>query len=273
MLKSSLLFDKKEDGSIMDKVTKLPLSLVVITLNEERNIERCLRSVPFAADVVVVDSGSQDRTREIASSLGARVLRREWQGFGPQKKYATEQASQDWILSLDADEALSPELVREIQTRFASLNPEVGYEIPRKSWHLGRWIRHGGWYPDYQLRLYNRKFSQWPDAQIHERVQAPRVERFATPLLHYVFQDLADQVATNNRYSGLLAQKDYAAGKKFSLLKLLIKPATKFFETYFLKLGFLDGRAGFLISISAAYSIFLRWAKIGELQSREGEKK
>jgi len=252
---------------------KLPLSLIVITLNEERNIERCLRSVPFAMDVVVVDSGSQDRTCEIAASLGARVLQKSWQGFGPQKKYATEQASQDWILSLDADEALSPELAQEIQSRFSSLKPEVGYEVPRKSWHLGKWIRHGGWYPDFQLRLYNRRFSQWPDSQIHERVQAPSVERFEQPLLHYVFRDLADQVATNNRYSSLLAEKDFAMGKRFSLAKLIFKPVTKFFETYFLKLGLLDGQAGFLISVSAAYSIFLRWAKIAELQRQSEEKK
>jgi glycosyltransferase involved in cell wall biosynthesis len=266
MLKSSLLFDKGEDGSIMDKVMKLPISLIVITLNEERNIERCIRSVPFASDVVVVDSGSQDRTREIATSLGARFLEKAWMGYGPQKKFATEQAGQDWILSLDADEVLSPELAQEIQQRFASLDPRTGYEMPRKSWHLGRWIRHGGWYPDYQLRLYNRKYSQWPQAQIHERVQAEKVARLRSPLLHYVFVDLADQVNTNNRYSGLLAEKDWQSGRRFSLLKLLMKPGTKFFETYFLKFGFLDGLAGFLISISAAYSIFLRWAKLHELE-------
>lgn len=250
----------------MVKVMKLPISLIVITLNEERNIERCIRSVPFASDIVVVDSGSQDRTCEIASSLGARVLNKAWMGFGPQKKFATEQAQQDWILSLDADEVLSPELAQEIQDRFSSLDPKVGYEMPRKSWHLGRWIRHGGWYPDYQLRFYNRRFSQWPDAQIHERVKAETVERMNHPLLHYVFVDLADQVQTNNRYSSLLAEKDWKAGKRFSFFKLLIKPWTKFLETYFLKFGFLDGLAGFLISVSAAYSIFLRWAKLNELE-------
>lgn len=260
----------------MIKVMKLPISLIVITLNEERNIERCIRSVPFASDVVVVDSGSQDRTCEIASSLGARVLEKAWMGFGPQKKFATEQARHDWILSLDADEVLSPELAKEIQDRFSTFDPKTGFEMPRKSWHLGRWIQHGGWYPDYQLRFYNRRFSQWPDAMIHERVQAEKVERLQNPLLHYVFVDLADQVNTNNRYSSLLAEKDWQAGKRFSFFKLLIKPWTKFMETYFLKLGFLDGLAGFLISVSAAYSIFLRWAKLNELQrlkKTSGDKK
>ncbi|MGZ5278617.1 MAG: glycosyltransferase family 2 protein [Pseudobdellovibrionaceae bacterium] len=250
---------------------KLPISLIVITLNEERNIERCIRSVPFASDILVVDSKSQDQTRQIASSLGARVIEKSWSGYGPQKKFATEQATQDWILSLDADEVLSPELAKEIQDRFSSLNPQTGYEMPRKSWHLGRWIRHGGWYPDYQLRLYHRQHSQWPEAQIHERVQARQIERFQAPLLHYVFLNLADQVETNNRYSSLLAEKDFNSGKKFSLFKLIVKPWTKFMETYFLKLGFLDGQAGFIISISAAYSIFLRWAKMAELQRKKEE--
>jgi glycosyltransferase involved in cell wall biosynthesis len=252
---------------------KLPLSLIVITLNEERNIERCLQSVPFVADVLVVDSGSQDKTCELALKYGARVLQRKWSGYGPQKKFATEQAKYDWILSLDADEALSPELASEIQARFTKLNPKTGYELPRKSWHLGKWIRHGGWYPDYQLRLYHRQFSQWPETQIHERVQAEKTEKLQAPLFHYVFENLADQVDTNNRYSSLLAEKDWAQGKRFSCLKLLVKPLTKFVETYFLKLGFLDGRAGLLISISAAYSIFLRWAKISELQDRAQKSK
>lgn len=245
---------------------KIPISLVIITLNEERNIERCIRSVPFASEILVVDSGSRDATCEIAKFRGAKILYKGWMGFGPQKKFATEQAAHDWILSLDADEALSPELAEEIQSRFAQLDESTGYEMPRKSFHLGRWIEHGGWYPDYQLRLYNRKHAQWPDSRIHERVQAPRVERLQHPLQHYVFKNLSAQVATNDRYSGLLAQKDVEAGKQFSLLRLLIKPGSKFIECYFLKLGFLDGLPGLIIAVSAAYSIFLRWSKVWELQ-------
>lgn len=251
---------------------KIPISLVIITLNEEHNIQRCIRSVPFASEVLVVDSGSRDGTCELARVLGARVLHKSWTGYGPQKKFASEQAQNDWILSLDADETLSPELAKEIQERFAQLNPETGYEMPRKSFHLGRWIGHGGWYPDYQLRLYNRRFCNWPDTQVHERVQASRVERLKSPIQHFVFPNLAAQVATNDRYSSLLAEKDFQNGKRFSLLKLVFKPWTKFFECYFLKLGFLDGVPGLVIAVSAAYSIFLRWAKIGELEmkSRKG---
>jgi glycosyltransferase involved in cell wall biosynthesis len=248
---------------------KLPISLVIITLNEENNIERCVRSAAFCSEVLVVDSESKDRTCEIAQSLGARVLQKSWLGFGPQKRWASSQVQNDWILSLDADEALSPELAEEIQKRFSEFQAETAYEMPRKSFHLGRWIEHGGWYPDYQSRLYNRKFSNWPESQIHERIEAAKVERLNSPILHYVFQNLSHQVRTNDRYSGLLAEKDVASGKRFSMVKLVFKPFSKFFECYFLKLGFLDGLPGFLIAISAAYSMFLRWAKIWEVQKRK----
>lgn len=245
---------------------KLPVTLMVITLNEESNIERCIQSVPFASEVLVIDSRSQDRTCEIAKKNGARVLQREWKGFGPQKKWGSEQAQFDWILSLDADEALSPDLTREIEQQFDKLKISVGYEMPRKSFHLGRWIGHGGWYPDRQLRLYNRKHSAWPDSQIHERVQAPEIQSFKSDLHHFVFRDLSHQVLTNDRYSSLLSAKDFASGKRYSLLKLIFKPPFKFIETYFSKQGFLDGIPGLIIAVSASYSIFLRQAKLWELE-------
>jgi glycosyltransferase involved in cell wall biosynthesis len=254
---------------------KIPLSLVIITLNEERNIERCIRSVPFASEVLIVDTKSQDRTCEIAKSLGARVLQKDWLGYGPQKKFATDQAQNDWILSLDADEVLSPELAAEILRDFPNLDPETGYEMPRKSFHLGRWIGYGGWHPDYQLRLYNRRHNNWPESRIHERIQAQKTSRCQGPILHYVFSSLSHQVITNDRYSSLLAEKDFESGRRFSFFKLLLKPWSKFIECYFLKLGFLDGLPGFIIAVSAGYSIFLRWAKIWELQkvrpARDGD--
>lgn len=247
----------------------LPLSLVVVTLNEEANIERCLRSVPFASDVVVVDSFSTDRTAEIAQNLGAKVIQEKWRGYGPQKAFAVSQAKNDWILSLDADEALSPELQQEILEKFANLNPEVGYEIPRRSYHLGRWINHGGWYPDAQLRLFNRKHSQWSEAALHEKVQVKSKERLSHDMLHWVFEDLSDQVLTNDKYSSLGAGNLANAGKNFSLLKLIFKPWSKFVECYFLKLGFLDGLPGFIIAVGAGYSIFLRHAKLWEIKMRK----
>ena len=246
---------------------KLPLSLVIITLNEEANIERCLKSVPFASDVVVVDSFSTDRTVEIAEKLGARVFSEKWQGYGPQKAFAVGKARQDWVISLDADEALSPELQQEIIEKFVSLRPDTGYELPRLSWHLGRWIRHGGWYPDYQLRLFNRQHSKWSNAVLHEKVEVKLKQRFEHPILHWVFDTLSDQVITNDKYSTLGAQQQLKTqGKAFSLLKLIFKPWSKFIECYFLKLGFLDGLPGFIIAVGAGYSIFLRHAKVWEMK-------
>ena len=245
---------------------KIPISLVIITLNEEANIERCILSAPFVDDVVVVDSGSIDRTVEIAQKCGARVIQEKWHGYGLQKAYATALANNSWVLSLDADEALSPELAAEIVQKFAHLDPEAGYLVPRKSFHLGRWIGHGGWYPDLQLRLFNKEKSSWNSAALHEKVQVRRELRLESNLLHWVFDDLSDQVLTNDRYSTLGAQQWAADGKKFSLFKLLTKPPTKFIEAYFFKAGFRDGLAGFVIAVSDAYSVFLKFAKLWEIQ-------
>ena len=247
-------------------MTKLPISLVIITLNEEAHIERCIRSVPFVDDVVVVDSFSTDRTVEIAKSCGARVFQEKWRGFGPQKAFAASQAKNPWVISLDADEALSPELGAEIMECFADLNPEAGYLFPRKSYHLGRWIGHGGWYPDYQLRLFNKDKSQWNSAALHEKVEVTTQIKMKCDLLHWVFDNLSDQVVTNDRYSSLGAQQLNAAGKKFSYFKLLTKPVSKFIECYFFKAGFRDGLPGFIIAVGAGYSIFLRHAKLWEIQ-------
>lgn len=245
---------------------KLPISLVVITKNEEANIERCLRSVPFASECLVVDSGSTDQTLVRAQALGARVIVEAWRGYGRQKKFAADQASESWILSLDADEALSPELAQEIQDRFDSLDPKTGYLMSRKSFHLGRWILRGGWFPDWQLRLFNRAESQWKDSEIHEKVEASRTERLTGSILHWVFEDLSDQVRTNDHYSSLQARDLAVSGKRFSVWKLLSKPFSKFLETYLWKRGFLDGLPGLIISVGAAYSVFLKWAKLWEIE-------
>lgn len=243
---------------------KLPISLVIIALDEQDRIERCIRSASFVDDVVVVDSFSKDQTAEVARTAGARVFQEKWRGFGPQKRFAVEQAKHDWILSLDADEEISPDLAAEIVEKFSALDPGTGYRMPRLSFHMGRWIRHGGWYPDYQLRLFNRKHSQWSEHTIHERVVAAKTATLKNQLRHYGFRNLAEQVQTNNRYSSLQSDMDRKNGKKFSLLKLIFKPWSKFMETYFWKLGFLDGMPGFIISVSAAYSAFLRHAKLWE---------
>jgi glycosyltransferase involved in cell wall biosynthesis len=245
----------------------IPLSLVVITRNAEEHLARCLKSVPFAADVVVLDSGSCDSTVQIAEAAGARVFQEEWRGFGPQKQRATELARTDWVLNLDADEALSEASQRELERLLSADEDELksdAFAFPRLSFHMGRWIRHGGWYPDWQVRLYDRRRATWSKAQIHEKVQAGSISRLQGPILHWVFRDLHHQVETNNRYSSLGSSQLLEKGQRFSPFKLILKPCFKFAETYIWKRGFLDGLPGFVIAVGAAYSVFLKWAKLWE---------
>jgi glycosyltransferase involved in cell wall biosynthesis len=244
----------------------LPISLVVLTKNEEANIGLCLASVPFASEKVVLDSGSRDRTLEIARAAGARVFSEQWRGYGRQKARAAELAENDWILSLDADEALSKELAEEIERCFRDGLGFAAYSMPRLSYHLGRWIRHGGWYPDRQIRLYDRRRARWLPSELHEKIETPSLGALRAPIQHWVFKDLTDQIETNNRYSGLGALEMHRRGKRFWLLGLLFRPCSKFFETYVWKRGFLDGLPGFIISVGAAYSMFLRYAKLWELE-------
>ena len=244
----------------------IPLSLVIITRNAEAHLADCLKSVPFASDVVVLDSGSTDRTVEIARALGARVFVEEWRGFGPQKRRATELAAHDWVLNLDADESLGAAAAGEVRALLGGKESDLAeaYAFPRLSYHLGRWIRHGGWYPDRQVRLYDRRRANWTAAPVHEKIEAARIERLREPLLHRAFEGLSHQVLTNDRYSGLGRDALIARGRRFRLLHLLTKPWVKFIETYLWKRGFLDGLPGFIIAVGAAYSVFLKWAKLWE---------
>ncbi|HPI40837.1 MAG TPA: glycosyltransferase family 2 protein [Pseudobdellovibrionaceae bacterium] len=246
---------------------KLPLSLVVITFNEEKNIERCLKSVPFASEWIVLDSFSTDRTKDLSLALGARFFQEPWKGYGAQKQSATLKASYDWVLSLDADEELSPELAQELLKNFDQLQADVGYRMPRRSFYLGRWIDHGGWFPDYQLRLFHRKHASWTLSSIHEQVKSHRTQKLVSPILHYVFRNLEHQVQTNNNYSSLQAQDLFTQRKNFSLFKLITKPGVKFLELYFFKSGFLDGLPGFIIAVGGAYSVFLKHAKLWEIEN------
>ncbi len=255
---------------------KVQISLAIIAFNEEKNIERCLRSVPFASDVVVVDSGSHDRTRELAAKAGARVFEVPWKGFRDQKRHAAELCQNDWVLSLDADEALSSESASEIRTwlETVDLNAWDAASSPRLTWNLGRWIRHGGWYPDRQTRLFHRRRANWQGGeQVHERIEATRVSLLKHPILHWPFESLSEQVETNNRYSGLGALELQKKGTRFSIGRLLSKPISKFLETYVVKSGYRDGLAGFIISVSASYSVFLKFAKLWEIEARSRSQK
>jgi glycosyltransferase involved in cell wall biosynthesis len=244
------------------------LSLAIITLNEENNIERCIRSVPFADEVVVVDSGSQDQTVEIAKSLGAKVIHQDWLGFEKQKQLALDFTNHRWVLALDADECLSEELADELQSLLSEdrLATFSAYRVPRLSFHFGKWIRYGGWYPDYQVRLLDKKNAKWSGGELHEYIEADKIGQLEADLHHYVFRNLSHQVQTNDKYSTLGADQLYKKGERFWVLKMIVRSKIKFFECYILKQGFRDGLPGFIIAVGAAYSMFLRYAKLYERQ-------
>ncbi len=255
-----------------EKVNNTKLSVVIITKNEAKNLSRLLPNLKFATEVIILDSGSTDETESIALKHFCKFYQEAWKGFGPQKKRAAELASHDWILSLDADEFVTPELEKEIREQIeqASEGGPWSYKIPRVSFFLNRWIRHGGWYPDYQVRLFHRGHFQWSEETIHEKVVPQGSDRregvLKSDLQHFVFSSVYDQVETNNRYSGLLAERDFSQGKRSSVFMMVVKPWVKFFECYILKLGFLDGLPGFIIAFNAAHSIFLRKVKLWEKQ-------
>ncbi len=238
------------------------VSVTIITLNEEENLPRAIESVKWADEILVVDSGSTDKTVQIARNMGARVIERPWPGYGQQKNFAQTQTSNDWVLSLDADEVVPPALATEIQQRLSAISGSVhGFEIPRKTRYLGRWIMHGGWYPNFLVRLANRKYATWTEPHVHEAwVVKGEVQVLKEPLHHFTFRDIRDQVLTNLKYSRHGYEDLRDRGKSACLFTLLWKPVGKFIETYFFKGGVLDGIPGLIISVNAAHSIFLKYA-------------
>lgn len=246
------------------------ISAVIITRNEEANLDRCLRSLGFCDEIVIVDAESTDRTREIAARYLTRVFVRPWDGFVPQRRYAVGLAQHEWVLSIDADEEIPPELREELLRTAANPEARDAYSMPRKTIHLGRWIRHGGWYPNRLVRFFRKGLGDWQGNEVHEYWQTRGSSgELGADLVHYSFHDLADQVARNNTYSSLGAKGLRTSGVYFSPVRLFAKTLSKFIETYFVKLGFLDGYPGLIISVSAAYSVFLKWAKLWELESCE----
>ena len=245
------------------------VSATIITLNEAEHIEAAIDSVSWADEVVVVDSGSSDGTPDIASAKGARVSSRAWTGYADQKNHAAALASHDWILSLDADERVTPELAAEIQALLRTEPAKRGYRMPRVTFHLGRWIRTTDFYPDYQTRLYNRRAGRWHGELVHESVRVEGgVAYLRSELQHYSFRNLTDQVARVNRYSELAAHQMQARGRRASAVDLLLLPPAAFLRNYVLRRGFLDGAAGFIISLLNAYGVFLKFAKLWELDQR-----
>lgn len=252
----------------------MPLSVVLITQNAAAQLPQCLASVAFADDVVVVDSGSSDDTPQVAARYGARVLTKEWLGFGRQKQFAVAQAAHDWVLCLDADERVSPELAASLVRALEA--PSTGaFRMARRNRFLGRWLRHGEGYPDWSLRLFDRRQARWSDDEVHEKViyidspGAP-LGTLCGDLLHESGEDLGRYLEKQNRYTALAARQLHRLGRGAGLAEITLSPLLRFFKFYFLRLGFLDGLPGLVhISIGCMNS-FMKYAKLIELQRTDG---
>ena len=244
----------------------LPLSLCVITRDAAGEIADCLASATFAAEVVVVDSGSRDDTVEIARRCGARVIVRDWPGFGVQKNFAVGAAAHDWVLCLDADERVTPGMAASIADAMAA--PRAGaYAFARRNRFLGRWLAHGEGYPDWNVRLFDRRRARWSEDAVHEHVIAGgQVARLSGDLLHASAESLDAYLAKQNRYTSLQAVEMHARGERAGVVRMVVSPLARFVRFYVLKLGFLDGVAGLVHIAIGCQNSFLKYAKLRALQ-------
>jgi len=247
---------------------KSKLSVCIITYNEEENIRTCLESVAWAEEIIVVDSFSTDETVAICREYTDRIFQRPWPGHIEQKNFAIEQANRPWVLCLDADEYLSPQATAEVIREVSSSdNTSDGFILPRHSYYLGRWINHGGWYPDHKLRLFRRGKARWGGKNPHDKlILEGKSQYLKGDILHTVYRDLSDQLKTVDNFSGIVAREWLREGKQFNPFASLFHPPVKFLETYIFKLGFLDGYPGLIIALVSSFYCFLKYAKLWELK-------
>ncbi|HEX5092608.1 MAG TPA: glycosyltransferase family 2 protein [Burkholderiales bacterium] len=246
-----------------------PVSVAIIAKNEAARIEDCLKSVAWADEIVVVDSGSTDDTCAIARRYTDKVVTVPWRGFGPQKQAAVDQATHDWILNVDCDERVTPELAEEIQKLLAAASPAGAYTVPRRTFLGEKEIRHCGWYPDRTIRLFDRKQAQYSDNLVHEYVvTAGTVGECRGHLMHYSFSGLAPLLVKLNFYSDLSARQMHERGRHASILDLTLRPAFAFFKVYVMRVGFLDGVEGLTVAVTNAMLTFSKYAKLRELERK-----
>jgi glycosyltransferase involved in cell wall biosynthesis len=253
------------------------ISATIIALNEEANIAEACKSVQWADEIVVVDSGSTDQTRQIAAACGARVITNPWSGFAAQKQFAIEQTAYDWVFSLDADERVSDKLNSALtKLRQNEKSLADGYRIARRSFYQGRWIKGGGWYPDWQLRLFRKSRGRWEPRNIHESFKldaAARIEKLAGDILHYSVRDSAHHHhMIGERYAPLAAQQMFDEGRRTSAIRIATAAPAAFVGSYLLKGGFRDGLAGITIASFAAHHAFLKHVMLWEKQNAKGSK-
>jgi glycosyltransferase involved in cell wall biosynthesis len=243
------------------------LSVTVITKNEAADIGEALASVAWADEIVVVDSRSTDDTANIARRYTDRVVVRDWPGYVDQKNYAASIASHDWILSLDADERVSPALADEVRSTMSAEPTAAAFRVPRVTWYLGQWVRTTDWYPDYQTRLYDRRAAQWTGRYVHEAVTIQgTLGRLRGELRHYAYHDIADHLETIDRYTTAAAQQMYEGGRRSGVFGVALHPPLAFLRNYVVKGGVRDGVPGLVISALNSYYVFLKFAKLWELQ-------
>jgi len=246
------------------------ISAVVITHNEEANIEECLASVSWAEDIVVVDAESADRTREVARRFTERVYEKPWEGYSQAKIYAISMAESQWVLSLDADERVTPELRDEIQSLEAEAGVD-GYLLPIKPLFLGRWIEHSGWYPGYKLRLFRKDRAYMTARKIHEGIRVEgSVGKLANPLLHYAYPTVKSYFSKFTRYTDLAAQELYQRGERASVGDIVLRPCYAFIKWYFLKRGFLDGLEGLVLCLFSSYYVLVKYVRLREMERHGG---
>ena len=247
------------------------ISAVVITKNEASNIEPCVVALLKVADeVLIVDSKSEDETVEIAKDLGAKVIEVNWKGYSATKNLGNELAKHDWILSIDADEVLSDELINNIN--LLKLDHGKIYSLDRLTNFCGQWIKHSGWYPEWKVRLFNKKFTHWEGKFVHEKLthsKSVQTEKIEGKLFHYSYKTKADHWRRIEKYAKLSAEEMKSKGKQSNFIKLWISPIVRFLKTYFLKLGFLDGRNGWLISVRNAKLVRLKYRILRDLNRKE----
>ena len=254
-------------------IEKIPVSVYVLTTNNRRTIGQCLNSLSWAEELVVVDSFSQDGTYEICKQYTSNIFQRKWTGHCDQYQYAADLTHLDWIMFVDADEEIPPELVEEIRTELNRVEKDLnGYFVYRRTYYLGRWIGYGGWYPDGEIRLYRKDKGRW-EGGLHARLMVDgKVGVLKNQYLHYTYGDISDQIQTIDRYSSIAAADLFRSGKKFSLFKLLFHPPFRFLKEYLFKSGFRDGLPGFIIIVSTMFYVFIKYAKLWELTISEKEK-
>ncbi len=253
-------------------IQKVKISVYILTYNNEDTIERALKSALWAEEIIVVDHFSNDRTPEICKKYTHKFFQKEWTTYREEYNYAISLTTNKWVMFLDSDEEITPELAEEIREELSKNEGKwAGYLVPRMTFYLGKWIKHGGWYPDYKLRIFDKTLGKWAGRSFdpYPEVQG-RVKKLKNPCLHYSFKNLNHHIDKINQYSTLFAKTAlYEKQRKFKLIHLLLRPTFRFLRNYFLKLGFLDGMPGFISAVMASYYVFIKYAKMWEEEQNE----